>query len=62
MSQETFLTDAIVARHKKEIDEAGSGGPLIVCLVNHVTELAAHAYDLEKRLHAAWNEQRWEEK
>ncbi len=60
--QASFLTDALVERHKAETAELPAGTPPIV-MREHATrqarELLAHAYDLEKRLHEMWQKYRW---
>lgn len=63
MSQDTFLTDAILERLAAERKLFHSGEMEIEyadLIIRQANQLAAHAYDLEKRLHAAWNAQRWE--
>ena len=60
---ETCQTDALVKRHQDETDallrKLHTQGELREHSIRQARELLDHAFDLEKRLHAMWQEHRW---
>lgn len=59
---ESFLTDALVARHQAETADLPLNPPREVMLAHaqrQAIELVQHAYEMERRLHEMWQKYRW---